>query len=117
MNIKQIAKIISEDIDVIHEQGANGQLEGIKSEVKRVVQKLISIFDQNNLPRQQAMQLLTTLIQEVAAAGQLSKTAVQQVYQNYQKAAPKQQASTNTHTGQMAKYQQASAPTQSGLNR
>lgn len=88
MNIKQIAKMISEDIDAkptLLEQQSNDQLEGIKSEIKTVVQKLLGIFDRSKLPRQQAMQLLTQLIQEVAAAGNLNKSAVQQVYQNTQK--------------------------------
>lgn len=88
MDIKQIANLISEDIDLISE---NDQLEGVKSEVKRVVEKLIRIFDTSGLPRQQAMQLLTSLIQEVAQAGNLSKAAVHSAYQSYNRQASSQQ--------------------------
>lgn len=90
MDIKQIANLISEDID-LRLENQNDQLEGVKNEIRLVVQKLIKIFDASKLPRQQAMQLLTSLIQEVAQAGNLNKSAVQSAYQNYNKQAAAQQ--------------------------
>jgi hypothetical protein len=112
--INRLSKVICEDVDLFEAQA--DPLESVKGEVKRAIQKLILAFDRSRVPRAQALQVLTLLIQEVIKAGDLSQG---QALASYKQAINPRQAKAQRQAGaqQQAKAQRQAGAQQAGVQQ
>jgi hypothetical protein len=55
---------------------AAAEMEGISNDIQREVEKLFKVINRHNLNKKQAVELLTTMIHNVANAGKLSNSFV-----------------------------------------